>query len=120
MKIKNIQLPLSILVLVFLLACTTTVQTKTQTTELTTTTIELEQITPETLSTHNSDTDCWVGFEGKVYDLTDWLEKHPGGSLVISKHCGTEVEFTNAFIEKHARSKVDKLDKVGTIKGDLE
>lgn len=33
------------------------------------------------LKTHNSPTDCWVSYKGKVYDITKYLEYHPGGEF---------------------------------------
>ena len=28
---------------------------------------------------HNSATSCWSAINGNVYDLTDWVNSHPGG-----------------------------------------
>ena len=28
---------------------------------------------------HNKRDDCWVVIHGKVYDLTDFMDSHPGG-----------------------------------------
>ena len=28
---------------------------------------------------HNSQTDCWAAIDGDVYDLTQWISRHPGG-----------------------------------------
>lgn len=48
-----------------------------------------------TIASHNSEGDCWVIFEGNVYDLTDYLNAHPGGAQVIIDVCGADA--TNAF-----------------------
>lgn len=29
---------------------------------------------------HNTSSDCWLVINGQVWDLTDFLEQHPGGS----------------------------------------
>lgn len=29
---------------------------------------------------HNSENDCWMCVRGKVYEVTSWIPKHPGGS----------------------------------------
>ncbi len=29
---------------------------------------------------HNVETDCWISVRGKVYDVTEWIPKHPGGT----------------------------------------
>jgi len=33
---------------------------------------------------------CWTAINGKVYDLTAWINKHPGGDKNILKLCGTD------------------------------
>jgi cytochrome b involved in lipid metabolism len=30
---------------------------------------------------HMSDKDCWLVIEGKVYDVTPFLDEHPGGQV---------------------------------------
>jgi cytochrome b involved in lipid metabolism len=39
---------------------------------------------------HNSPDDCWSAINGKVYNLTDWIDKHPGGSVIIKSLCGQD------------------------------
>lgn len=51
------------------------------------------------LSTHNSKEDCWVAMDGKVYDVTSWIPKHPGGSDVLVLAAGRDV--TNLFESYH-------------------
>ena len=29
---------------------------------------------------HNTEADCWMSVRGKVYDVTSWIPKHPGGA----------------------------------------
>lgn len=48
---------------------------------------------------HNTSGDCWTAIDGKVYDLTDWEDKHPGGAARIVSLCGTDG--TSAFSEQH-------------------
>lgn len=73
-----------------------------------------------TLAKHNSRTDCWVAYGGKVYDITSWLPAHPGGSFRIEPYCGTSEEFTNAFTSQHGTSQVNRLMKVGVLIGDFD
>lgn len=77
-------------------------------------------ITQEILSQHNKQSDCWVAYDGKVYDVTSFLPKHPGSAAAIAPHCGTYESFTNAFEGQHGRSKVSNLMKVGTLMGDFQ
>lgn len=80
---------------------------------------EPQGITPEMLATHNSKDDCWVGYEGKAYDVTSWLKRHPGGANAIIPYCGTTEEFTAAFNRQHGIQQDSRLDKEGVIMGDL-
>ena len=77
-------------------------------------------ITKEELSQHDIEEDCWVGFQGDVYDISDYIGKHPGGKKGITKLCGTNEEFEDAFAGKHGNSKVDILLQEGILKGELE
>lgn len=72
------------------------------------------------LGMHNERADCWVGYKGKVYDITDFVPKHPGGASKITPYCGTASEFENAFTKKHGTSQVSKLVKEGILMGDLQ
>lgn len=39
---------------------------------------------------HNSATSCWSAINGDVYDLTNWIDQHPGGPEHILAICGTD------------------------------
>ena len=47
----------------------------------------------------NSRSNCWVILNDSVYNLTDWITKHPGGSGSILSLCGSDA--TSAFEGKH-------------------
>lgn len=47
----------------------------------------------------NSRSHCWVIVNDSVYNLTDWITKHPGGSGSILSLCGGDA--TSAFEGKH-------------------
>jgi cytochrome b involved in lipid metabolism len=38
-----------------------------------------KQYTWKEVAKHNSEESCWVALDRKVYDVTGFLEKHPGG-----------------------------------------
>jgi len=39
---------------------------------------------------HNTRDDCWIIVHGKVYDVTEFLPDHPGGSKIILKYAGKD------------------------------
>jgi cytochrome b involved in lipid metabolism len=44
------------------------------------------KITKFELEEHNKETDMWIAVNGKVYDLTAWVDSHPGGRDVLIDH----------------------------------
>lgn len=48
---------------------------------------------------NNSSTSCWSLINGNVYDLTKWINSHPGGASAIQGICGTDG--TSAFNAQH-------------------
>jgi L-lactate dehydrogenase (cytochrome) len=42
------------------------------------------------VAVHNSRESCWIIVHGKVYDVTDFLDDHPGGSKIILKYAGKD------------------------------
>lgn len=42
------------------------------------------------VGTHTSSASCWAAINGSVYDLTDWINQHPGGPNRILTICGTD------------------------------
>jgi len=43
------------------------------------------------IAAHNQASDCWASVDGMVYDLTDWVNRHPGGSEAIMGACGKDI-----------------------------
>lgn len=37
---------------------------------------------------HNTPSSCWIVISGKVYDVTQYLEHHPGGAAILAKQGG--------------------------------
>jgi len=42
------------------------------------------------IAQHNRRDDCWMAIEGSVYDLTDYLPRHPAAPELLDAWCGTE------------------------------
>lgn len=55
------------------------------------------------ISTHSSKTDCWTAVKGKVYDITTYIPKHPGGVKEIMQVCGKDGTFL--FEDQHSGDK---------------
>ena len=43
-----------------------------------------------TVAEHDSRDDCWYILYGLVYDLTDYVDRHPGGARRVFNECGTD------------------------------
>ena len=41
------------------------------------------------VSQHSQAEDCWMAIEGKVYDVTNFVSKHPGGKAILNG-CGKD------------------------------
>ncbi|XP_061367838.1 cytochrome b5, seed isoform-like [Gastrolobium bilobum] len=68
------------------------------------------------VSHHNNSKDCWLVIRGKVYNVTKFLEDHPGGDEVLLSSTGKDA--TNDFEDiGHSTSAVAMMDEfyVGDI-----
>jgi cytochrome b involved in lipid metabolism len=58
-------------------------------------------VTASELARHNDTINgWWVSIDGRVHDVTDFVERHPGGAVVLRAHAGLDA--TNAFHRAHA------------------
>lgn len=53
------------------------------------------------IAAHSSSTSCWLLIDSRVYDVTSYLRRHPGGSRTITPWCGKES--TVAFATEDGR-----------------
>ncbi|CAN1794802.1 Cytochrome b5 isoform A [Linum perenne] len=59
-------------------------------------------------SQHNSKDDCWIVIDGKVYDVSSYLDDHPGGDDVILQVTGKDA--TDDFEDVgHSQTARDEL-----------
>jgi cytochrome b involved in lipid metabolism len=61
---------------------------------------------------------CWTAIRGNVYDLTKWIDKHPGGDKNILKLCG--LDGTQAFEKKHGGQEKQEITLAGFEIGKLK
>lgn len=48
---------------------------------------------------HSNGASCWSAINGGVYDLTSWINQHPGGPQAILSICG--IDGSAAFNDQH-------------------
>ena len=58
--------------------------------------------TMEQVKANNSSSKCWSAINDKVYDLTNWINSHPGGAGAITSLCGKDG--TSSFNGRHGGS----------------
>lgn len=55
---------------------------------------------------HNSVNDCWVIISNNVYNVTSYINLHPGGATRIDSYCGQDM--TQAFLSRPHSSLADQ------------
>lgn len=96
---------------------TTETQTQTQTQPETQVVANTKTYTLADVQSHKDATSCWTTISGKVYDVTSWVAKHPGGKKAILSTCG--VDATNQFSGKHGGQQRPESELAKYLIGDL-
>ncbi|KAG7091144.1 hypothetical protein E1B28_010198 [Marasmius oreades] len=94
---------------------------------------EDRKLSGKEVAQHNTRESCWIIVHGKVYDVTEFLDDHPGGSKIILKYAGKDAtqEYdpihppdaitTNLSPEKHLGPvEPDTVEKVEVVITDEE
>ncbi|WVW83603.1 hypothetical protein I302_105624 [Kwoniella bestiolae CBS 10118] len=66
-------------------------------------------ISYEEVQKHTKRDDCWVIIDGNIYDVTDFLDQHPGGAEIILANAGKDA--TKIFKPLHPPDALDTLDE---------
>jgi len=64
------------------------------------------KVTREEVARHNTFEDCWIIIRNKVYDFTEWKDRHPGGPFVARMFAGKDAtaefgDYHSPLAEKH-------------------
>ncbi|KAF2758211.1 acyl-CoA dehydrogenase NM domain-like protein [Pseudovirgaria hyperparasitica] len=75
-------------------------------------------LTRESVSAHDKPDDLWCIIDHKVYDLTDFVDAHPGGNIVLEQVAGQDA--TDAFYNLHKHEVLTKYSSlcIGTLQNE--
>lgn len=72
-----------------------------------------KEFTLEEVEKHNTEKDCWIILDGKVYDATSVLAWHPGGASAILTYAGKATAQAtadyNAIHDAYAQKKTQEV-----------
>ncbi|KAB8532554.1 hypothetical protein FH972_025499 [Carpinus fangiana] len=75
-----------------------------------------KNLTREEVAKNNTEESLWCIIDHQVYDLTDFVDAHPGGSVVLNQVGGQDA--TQAFFNLHRYEVLEKYEslRIGTLK----
>lgn len=78
----------------------------------------IKSFTMAEVAQNNSAAKCWIVVNRNVYDVTNFINKHPGGPEKVLRLCGTDG--TSAFTQKHGGQEKPEATlaslKIGVLK----
>ena len=66
---------------------------------------------------HNTENDCWIIIDTIIYDLSEFINFHPGGKNIILSFAGKDA--TNIFKKIHSINVLKKYISSKMIKGEI-
>jgi len=73
------------------------------------------------LAKHNTSSDCWLAIRGRVYDVTSWIPKHPGGNDTIVLNGGRDAtQLFEAYHPAKVQTMLANYDIGGIEKYDVD
>ena len=77
---------------------------------------KFRQYTWDEVRKHNTRESCWIVIAGSVYNVTEWLSRHPGGEVVVLSCAGLDcTDIFNAFHSPAIRGRMLLSFKVGIV-----
>ncbi|KAK4190649.1 putative cytochrome b5 [Podospora australis] len=76
-----------------------------------------QQITKAEVAQHKDEKSMYIIVDDGVYDITNFLEEHPGGAKILKRMAGKDA--TKAFWKYHGKGVLEKYGgklKIGTVK----
>uniref|UniRef100_A0A8C6FVS9 Cytochrome b5 heme-binding domain-containing protein n=1 Tax=Moschus moschiferus TaxID=68415 RepID=A0A8C6FVS9_MOSMO len=77
----------------------------------------LNMYTWQEIQRHNQETDQWLVINRKVYDVTGWADRHPGGHQVLNHYAGEDA--TDVFRAIHPDPDIVRLYLKPLLIGEL-
>ena len=80
-----------------------------------------KDFTLEEVHAHNTAESCWILMRERVYDVTSFITKHPGGPGNIIEHCGQDaVEYFERKGHSAEARKILSSHIIGQLKVEIE
>lgn len=75
----------------------------------------------EQVATHDTGADCWIVVGGGVYDITDYIDRHPTPPSAVTDWCGADATVamqTKGYGRNHSAAAWSALEalRVGSVK----
>lgn len=68
----------------------------------------LRVVSKKELEQHNSPSDCWIAIKDKVYDVTNFIDQHPGRDILVQ---GAGMDCTVTFVSTHQPWLLESFDE---------
>ena len=60
------------------------------------------------IAQHNQKTDCWMTIDGDVLNVTSFVDKHPGGKVIV-EGCGKDASNYFHNVPEHMKGMVKRI-----------
>lgn len=68
----------------------------------------VKAISMDEVKKHDKRSDCWMAIDKKVYDITEFIPEHPGGSIIV-QGCGSDATTMFEMQRKHQGDRTQSL-----------